>query len=51
MADYIKALQLWGFKGTLKHFYRFRQIKLGTQVGIDEFGNKYWENMELPYGT
>jgi NADH:ubiquinone oxidoreductase subunit len=28
----------------------FRQIKEGRQVGVDRQGNKYYENLDLPYG-
>ncbi|GBG29532.1 NADH dehydrogenase ubiquinone 1 alpha subcomplex subunit 12 [Hondaea fermentalgiana] len=48
--NYIKAVQTWGLKDTLRKFYQLKQIKFGTYVGTDEFGNKYYENLEEQYG-
>jgi len=48
--NYIKAVQTWGVKETFKKFFTLKQIKFGTLVGVDENGNKYFENLNEPYG-
>uniref|UniRef100_A0A7S2RCD4 NADH dehydrogenase [ubiquinone] 1 alpha subcomplex subunit 12 n=1 Tax=Mucochytrium quahogii TaxID=96639 RepID=A0A7S2RCD4_9STRA len=50
MSLYLRAFRELGFKGTVEHFWTFRQIKFGTYKGTDEMGNKYFENLDLPYG-
>eukprot|EP00924_Labyrinthula_sp_SR-Ha-C_P003053 augustus_masked-scaffold_50-processed-gene-0.50-mRNA-1 protein AED:0.31 eAED:0.34 QI:0/-1/0/1/-1/1/1/0/218 len=50
LKDYVKAYKLWGFSGTFKHLYMFRRLKFGDHIGTDEHGNKYYENLSLPYG-
>jgi NADH:ubiquinone oxidoreductase subunit len=48
--QYYRAYQRLGLKGLYEHLYMFRQIKEGTLVGQDRYGNKYFENLDLPYG-
>lgn len=48
--QYFRAYQRLGLKGLYQHLYMFRQIKEGSLVGEDRYGNKYYENNELPYG-
>lgn len=43
-------LQTLGAKGLYRHLYMFKRIKIGTLVGVDQFGNKYFENKDYPYG-
>jgi len=31
-------------------FYRHDELKMGTLVGTDKYGNKYFENNEYFYG-
>ena len=50
MAHYLKALQTYGLKGTVKRLYQFKDIKFGVHVGTDELGNKYFENNDYPSG-
>jgi len=47
----VRALRAWGLRETVRKFYQMRQIKFGTLIGVDELGNKYYENMQdYPYG-
>ncbi len=39
-----------GWKGTWTQLYLIGDIKFGTLKGEDNFGNKYYENLDLPYG-
>ena len=39
-----------GWKGTLAQLYTIGDLKFGTLRGTDKFGNKYYENLDLPYG-
>mmetsp|Transcript_1809 Transcript_1809/g.2117 ORF Transcript_1809/g.2117 Transcript_1809/m.2117 type:complete len:202 (-) Transcript_1809:534-1139(-) len=48
--DFVKALQMWGVKGTFRHLYMFKRIKIGRCVGVDALGNKYFENTDYPMG-
>ena len=48
--QYYRAYQKLGLRGLYEHLYVFRQIKEGTLVGEDRYGNKYYENNDLPYG-
>jgi NADH:ubiquinone oxidoreductase subunit len=50
MSNYLRLYNRVGFKGMLTHLYTFRAVKEGTLVGMDELGNKYYENNNLPYG-
>ncbi|XP_012281007.1 probable NADH dehydrogenase [ubiquinone] 1 alpha subcomplex subunit 12 [Orussus abietinus] len=52
-----KFLQLWkiirangGLLGSLKTLYREDDLKVGTLIGIDKYGNKYYENNYYFYG-
>ena len=48
--QYFRAYQRMGLRGLYEHLYMFRQIKEGNLVGTDRYGNKYFENLDLPYG-
>jgi NADH:ubiquinone oxidoreductase subunit len=39
-----------GWKGTWTQLYLIGDIKFGTLRGTDNFGNKYYENLDLPFG-
>ncbi|XP_046400421.1 probable NADH dehydrogenase [ubiquinone] 1 alpha subcomplex subunit 12 [Ischnura elegans] len=39
-----------GIKASLYKLYRMDELKLGTQVGEDKYGNKYFENKMYFYG-
>jgi NADH:ubiquinone oxidoreductase subunit len=39
-----------GWKGTLEQLYTIGDLKFGELRGTDRFGNKYYEDLELPYG-
>lgn len=39
-----------GFKGLLKQMYLTGEVKNGTFKGQDVNGNKYYENLEMPFG-
>jgi NADH:ubiquinone oxidoreductase subunit len=44
MGVLLRALQEYGLAGTWRKLYAMRQIKFGTLVGVDKYGNKYYEN-------
>jgi NADH:ubiquinone oxidoreductase subunit len=48
--QYIRTYQKVGLKGLWNKLYTFRQLKEGTLIGADKFGNKYYENKDYPYG-
>lgn len=50
MSLYYNTYKRLGLMGLAKQLYMFRRIKQGTLVGVDQFGTKYWQNMDLPYG-
>lgn len=39
-----------GWRGTYNQLYLIGDIKFGECKGTDAFGNKYYENMDLPFG-
>jgi NADH:ubiquinone oxidoreductase subunit len=39
-----------GWRGTMNQLYTVGDIKFGVLKGTDNFGNKYYENVELPFG-
>lgn len=39
-----------GLKSALYHLYRTDDLKTGTLVGEDKYGNKYYENNQYFYG-
>jgi len=39
-----------GWKGTMTQLYVIGDIKFGDLKGTDNFNNKYYENLDLPYG-
>lgn len=48
--NYINSIKTLGLRKTYERMYMFRQLKEGNLVGSDELGNKYYENLSLPYG-
>jgi NADH:ubiquinone oxidoreductase subunit len=45
-----RAVKERGWKGVLTQLYVIGDLKFGDLKGVDRFGNKYYENVELPYG-
>jgi NADH:ubiquinone oxidoreductase subunit len=45
-----KQVSVRGWKGTMQQLYVIGDIKFGELKGTDRFGNKYYEDLELPYG-
>jgi len=39
-----------GWNGVLMQLYTIGDVKFGELKGVDKFGNKYYENLDLPYG-
>eukprot|EP00341_Mesodinium_pulex_P003822 CAMPEP_0116974660 /NCGR_PEP_ID=MMETSP0467-20121206/55312_1 /TAXON_ID=283647 /ORGANISM="Mesodinium pulex, Strain SPMC105" /LENGTH=82 /DNA_ID=CAMNT_0004666869 /DNA_START=1 /DNA_END=246 /DNA_ORIENTATION=+ len=39
-----------GFKGLLTQMYVMGDVREGTLKGTDVNGNKYYENLDLPFG-
>ena len=39
-----------GWDGVLMQLYTIGDLKFGELKGTDEYGNKYYENLDLPYG-
>jgi len=46
----VKQVKLRGWKGTMEQLYTIGDIKFGELKGTDGHGNKYYEDLELPYG-
>eukprot|EP00286_Rhodomonas_abbreviata_P002486 CAMPEP_0181347456 /NCGR_PEP_ID=MMETSP1101-20121128/33890_1 /TAXON_ID=46948 /ORGANISM="Rhodomonas abbreviata, Strain Caron Lab Isolate" /LENGTH=190 /DNA_ID=CAMNT_0023459675 /DNA_START=35 /DNA_END=607 /DNA_ORIENTATION=- len=44
------AVQQRGWKGMITQLYTIGDLKFGELKGSDSFGNKYYENLDLPYG-
>jgi len=40
----LRALKEFGVVGTFKKLYKMRTLKFGRLVGVDDFGNHYYEN-------
>ncbi|GAB5036121.1 nadh dehydrogenase ubiquinone 1 alpha subcomplex subunit 12 [Nannochloropsis oceanica] len=47
---YIKAYRLYGWRETLSKMYSMGEVKFGELKGEDVNGNKYFENLEYPFG-
>jgi len=46
-----RALKDYGLRESARIFWQMRSIKHGALIGMDRFGNKYYENrVEYPYG-
>lgn len=45
-----RALKEKGWKGTVTQLYLIGDIKFGVHKGTDKFGNKYYEDLDLPFG-
>tara|TARA_B110000090_G_C13077661_1_gene329743 strand:+ start:172 stop:447 length:276 start_codon:yes stop_codon:yes gene_type:complete len=39
-----------GWKGTMNQLYLIGDIKFGDLKGTDAFDNKYYENLDYPFG-
>lgn len=46
----MRAVNERGWKGVLLQLYTIGDLKFGELKGEDEFGNKYYEDLEQPYG-
>ncbi|EWM22343.1 nadh dehydrogenase ubiquinone 1 alpha subcomplex subunit 12 [Nannochloropsis gaditana] len=47
---YMKALRVYGWRETLYKMYSMGEVKFGDLKGVDVNGNKYFENVEYPFG-
>lgn len=48
----IRAIKEFGVKGTFEKLYKLRTLKFGKLVGVDRYGNQYFENkVDYPHGT
>ena len=45
-----KQLSQRGLRGTLQQMYLIGDLKFGELKGTDRFGNKYYEDLDQPYG-
>eukprot|EP01041_Mallomonas_annulata_P015594 gene15594-32939_t len=45
-----QAVKERGWWGMVTQLYTIGDLKFGTLKGSDAFGNKYYENLELPFG-
>ena len=50
IAKLARAVRERGWKGAMQQLYLIGDLKFGQFKGQDDFGNKYFENLELPYG-
>jgi len=48
--EFFREFRKQGIFGTLAKLYRMNLMKPGTLVGIDQFGNRYYENKKALYG-
>jgi hypothetical protein len=49
--NFLRAIKEWGVKGTWRKLYKMRTLKFGTLMGVDKYGNEYYENrIDYPYG-
>ena len=46
----IRGLQHHGVIGTLRRLLYMKEVKVGTLMGVDKYGNHYYENLELQHG-
>lgn len=52
MASIVRALRERGWRKTLRKLFIFKDdLKLGQLVGVDKFGNEYYENLECQLGA
>lgn len=45
-----RALKEFGVRGTIAKMYAQGEVKFGTLIGVDKMGNRYYENLEYPFG-
>ncbi|KAM9169885.1 NADH dehydrogenase [ubiquinone] 1 alpha subcomplex subunit 12 [Pangshura tecta] len=58
MADYVRVLRRaleqirahGGLRGAFRQLSRVSDLKIGTLVGVDKYGNKYYENKKNFFG-
>lgn len=50
LATLMYGINREGLKSTVYRFLKFQQLKYGEFMGEDDFGNKYYENLEYPMG-
>ena len=48
---FLRAMQEFGPMETARKLYYYDELKFGTLMGTDSFGNKYYENRAELYGT
>jgi NADH:ubiquinone oxidoreductase subunit len=48
-ANVFRAVKEWGVKGTFWRLFQQRTLKFGTLMGVDKYGNEYYENTEYPH--
>jgi len=44
------AVRQLGLKRTMEAAYAMGDVKFGTLIGADKWGNKYYENLDYPFG-
>lgn len=48
---FLRAIKEWGVSGTFKKLYKMRTLKFGSLIGVDKYGNEYYENtIDYPHG-
>jgi len=45
-----RAVKERGWGGVLEQLYTIGDLKFGELKGVDQFGNKYYEDLDLPFG-
>ena len=50
VAWFVKAVKTLGPREMLRQLYHYDYIKMGTLVGVDKLGNKYYKNLEEQHG-
>jgi NADH dehydrogenase (ubiquinone) 1 alpha subcomplex subunit 12 len=45
-----RAISEKGVNGTINQLYTLGDLRFGELKGTDKFGNKYYEELEAPYG-
>ena len=49
---FLRSLREYGLRGTFEKLYKMRTIKFGRLIGVDRFGNQYFENTaDYPHGV
>ena len=46
----MRAVDQRGWNGVMMQLYTIGDLKFGELKGTDKFGNKYYEDLDLPFG-